>query len=108
MGAMISIVFDKSVISTDQVTSLSLGLQTVVSEVIDDSDVFIYSQSPSSILGADPIEVFIQLNAHKTADPEAVTESIAKAVKSWKTTSHFQPPINLNVIPVPWYSEFQI
>lgn len=105
MGAMITIIYDKKGVQAEQIHKLAEGSKRAVEQAIGDSDVFVYCHSPDTVLGADPIEIFIQLNAAKTSDAKATTATISDHISAWKESVRFALPININVIPVAWYSK---
>ena len=107
MGAMVTIRYINGV-TDEEVTTLSNALRTVVAKAIEEKDVFIYADEALIVVGSDPIEVFIQVNAQKVSDASALMNTIAEDLAAWKAQNNFAHPINLNVIPVEWHAKFGI
>ena len=103
MGAMITIKYASSVEAAD-IEVLAHGLKSLIEEAIGENDVFIYAETSTIAVGIEPIEVFVQVNERKAADPEHLTSAIAEQFSAWKQESNFSQTINLNVIPVQWHS----
>lgn len=108
MGAMVTVIYNRDAVSVNEVSVLSKALQNIVAKAIGDSDVFVYVSSPEKVFGADPIEVFVQVNSQKTADPGKVLSAVAEGITAWKSNSNFTQTLNLNVIPVEWYPKINL
>ena len=108
MGAMITIHYDDTVIARDEVRTLSEAIHQIVREVMAVNDVFVYAYTAQVLVGADPIEVFIQVNASKVSDVPRVIDLVTARLTAWKQQSEFSVPINLNVIPVEWHYKIGI
>lgn len=108
MGAMVTVIYDTAAVSKSDVNILSGALKDIIINAISDKDVFVYVSSPEKVFGADPVEVFVQVNSQKTADPGKVLSAVAKGVTTWKASSGFAQKLNLNVIPVEWYSQINL
>jgi len=103
MGAMITIHYDGKVVSEDEARTLAEAAQQLIAEVIKEKDVFVYATAAPITIGADPIEILVQVNQQKVPDPEALTQRITAALSNWKRQTDFKQPLNLNVIPVDWH-----
>jgi len=108
MGAMINIAYDTESVNTEDVKTLSKNAQKIVEREIGEKDVFVYADSAGITVSVEPIEVFVQVNSQKIIDPQQLTDNIAKGITDWKQQSNFEHPINLNVIPVDWYSKVRL
>jgi hypothetical protein len=108
MGAMVTIRYDGSRVTDKEATTLANIIQKLVLETIEANDVFVYADKVLIAVGADPIEVFVQVNANKTPDPAALIDTITEKLAGWKRQTSFVHPINLNVIPVEWHAKFGI
>lgn len=105
MGAMISIAFDHLQVTSIEIGELAQGIQGIVSDALNDKDVFVYTNSAPVSAAVEPIEVFVQVNKQKVSEPDALTQTIAKHIADWKKEAKFNHPINLNIIPVEWHSK---
>ena len=108
MGAMINIAYDSHRVSADEATQLATSLQLLVMEAMGEKDVFVYADAKSITVAADSIEVFVQVNEQKLSDPADLMDTVAEKLNIWKKGNNFQQPINLNVIPVIWYSKIGV
>lgn len=108
MGAMVVIKIDTAKVDEEAMRNLAVAIAPLVAQAIEDEDVFVYVEQPNIIQSADPIEIFIRLNAQKTEDPVAITEKIADSIGNWKKSTDFPHPLNINVTPVPWYSKIGV
>ncbi len=108
MGAMINISYDSHKVSSEEATQLATSLQLLAREVMGEKDVFVYADAKPITIGADPIEVFIQVNEQKLTNPAGLMDEVAGKLNIWKEQSNFQHLINLNVIPVIWHSKIGI
>jgi hypothetical protein len=108
MGAMITIHCDSDKVTNEQASLLAKNVIELVAEELDDQDVFVYVDSVETQIAAAPIEVVVQVNKHKVSDPTIVLDNVAAGLKTWKGSIGFSLPINLNVIPVEWYSQVGI
>lgn len=105
---IIRIDFDKKQVPTEEVERLSQAIRNIVSEVTTIEDVFVYANSPEIIVKAAPIEVFVEMSAHKIKDLDALTAEFVSRLKEWKVKNDFQTSVNFSVIPMPWKIEIGI
>ncbi len=108
MGAMVVIKIDKTIVDEVSSRNLAASIAPIIAQAIEDDDVFVYVEGPNIVQSADPIEIFIQLNAQKSPDPEAIIEKIAESIGAWKNSVGYPHLLNINVTPVPWYSKIGI
>lgn len=108
MGAMINIAFDAELVSAEDAKTLAESLQKIVEKEIGEKDVFVYADSAVVSVAVEPIEVFVQVNGRKVTDAQDLTDRISTGIVTWKRDSNFGQPINLNVIPVDWYSKVRL
>lgn len=108
MGAKINIAYDSDIVNDEDLSVLSQALPSIVSEAMSAGDVFLYVDTIGASIGADPIEIFIQINAAKVNNPNELLESISEKIKNWKAENNFIHPVNVNIIPVEWHSKIAI
>lgn len=108
MGAMITVYCDSNKVSDEQSAMLAKAIIELVAEELNDEDVFVYVNRVQVSIAAAPIEVMIQVSRPKVADATLVLDSVSAGLKAWKQTAHFTLPINLNIIPVEWYTQIGI
>lgn len=108
MGAMITIKYDGNAVTDEEANMLTEAAHQIVLKAIGEKDVFVYADKSPITAATEPIEVFVQVNKHKTEDASGLTKAIARGFSEWKKQNAFGWPINLNVIPVEWHSEVGI
>ena len=92
----------------DEVLTLSNAIQKIVSEVTKIEDVFVYADSSKIKVKIAPIEIFIQMSAHKISDADKIIGEIKSKLSDWKKKAVFRHPINLTLIPMSWKIEIGI
>ena len=105
---MIKIEYDDAKVSDKEVASLSEAIQNIVSSVTQIEDVFVYANSARIKVKIAPIEVFVQMSAHKIVDVDKLTNKIKTHLSEWKSKNNFQYSINLTLIPMNWKIEIGI
>lgn len=108
MGAKINIAYDSNIVGDEDIAKLSRDLPALVSRAMNAGDVFLYVDHSHASVGVDPIEIFIQVNHDKVTDPAALLDTVVSEIRTWKQESGFEHLVNVNVIPVEWYSEIGI
>ena len=105
---IIRIDFDNDKVSEGEITVLSDAVQKIVSEATGIEDVFVYGNSPQIKLKIAPIEIFVEVSAHKVTDADTLIADIKSRLSDWKKESGFQHSINLTLIPMQWKIEIGI
>lgn len=107
MGVMVTIRYTSEV-ADNEATTLAHAMRARVVEVTEEQDVFVYADKALVAVSADPIEVFMQVNAHKVSDIAGLMDKITNKLANWKRQNDFALSINLNITPVEWHAEFGI
>ncbi len=105
---VIRIDYDDEKVGENDVTALSKAIQKIVSDATHIEDVFVYANSAQIKVKIAPIEVFIQMSAHKIKDEDALVKEIKSKLSNWKKKSSFKHLINLTFIPMNWKIEIGI
>ncbi len=105
---VIRIDYDDGKIEKKDVTALSKAIQKIVSDTTHIEDVFVYANSSQIKIKIAPIEIFIQMSAHKIKDEDALVKEIKSKLSNWKKKSSFQHLINMTFIPMNWKIEVGI
>lgn len=105
---VIRIDFDNEKINDEEVLGLSNAIQRIVSETTKIEDVFVYANSSQIKVKVAPIEIFIQMSAHKIKDMDELVNEIKSRLSGWKKEIGFQYLINLTFIPMQWKIEIGI
>src|SRR3989344_9674500 len=96
---MINIEYDDQKIKEKEILLLSESIQKIVSKVTNIEDVFVYANSSKIKVKIAPIEIFIQMSAHKIQDREKIVQEIKSELQTWKRKKPFNHKINLTLIP---------
>jgi hypothetical protein len=105
---IIRIDYDNSVLDNKEILDVSNAVRDIVSAITSIDDVFVYANSSEVKIKIAPIEIFVEMSAHKIPDPQALLSDIKDKLASWKKESGFAHPINLTVIPMNWNIEIGI
>jgi hypothetical protein len=105
---VITIEYDDKTVRDDDMHELCNGIQQIVSATTNIEDVSVYANSSQIKVKVSPIEVFIQISAHKVADFDILMAEIKQQLLVWKSKHLFQHPINLTIIPMNWKFEIGI
>lgn len=105
---VIRIDYDDAKVETSDITALSEAIQKIVSGATHIDDVFVYANSSQIKIKIAPVEIFIQMSAHKISDEDALVKEIKSKLSSWKKKTSFSHPINLTFIPMNWKIEIGI
>ena len=99
---VIRIDYDNTKLEQDEVLTLSKAIQKIVSETTKIEDVFVYANSSQIKVKIAPIEIFIQMSAHKIKNVDKLVSKIKSKLLDWKKKNHFNHLINLTFIPMNW------
>jgi molybdopterin synthase catalytic subunit len=91
-----------------EIKNLSESVRDIVSKVTGIEDVFVYANSSQIKVKVAPIEVFVEMSAHKISNIDELVGKIKNEISIWKKSSGFEYPINLSLIPMPWKVEVGI
>ena len=105
---LIRIEYDNNEVTSVTITELSNAIQKIVSEVTNIEDVFVYANSSEIRVQVAPIEIFVEMSAHKIEDVDKLTQDIVARIKEWKQANNFNHPINFTLIPMQWKIEIGI
>src|SRR5438105_619536 len=105
---IIRIDFDGKRVSETEMNQLSQVGQKIVSDVTGIEDVFVYANSSQITYKIAPIEIFIEMSAHKIKDQDKLIGEVKEKLSNWKKEANFNHPINLTLIPMQWKMEIAI
>ena len=105
---VINIEYDDEKLGKDEILTLSKAIQKIVSETTKIEDVFVYANSAQIKVKIAPIEIFIQMSAHKIKDVDKLVNEIKSRLSNWKKKNSFHHLINLTFIPMNWKIEIGI
>lgn len=105
---IIRIDFDDEQVDRNEMKVLSKAVQKIVAETTGIEDVFVYANSAEIKLNVAPIEIFVEMSAHKIKSIDQLMEQIKESLAEWKKQDGFDYPINLTIIPMQWKVEIGI
>ncbi len=105
---LIKLEFDDALVPGKDIEILSKAVRDIVSNVTGIADVFVYANSAKIKVQIAPIEIFVEMSAHKIKDSDALIAEIKAKLSGWKKESGFMHPINLTLIPMNWKIEIGI
>ena|SRR3989344_3126445 len=105
---MINIEYDNEKINEPEILSLSEAMQKIVSKVTNIEDVFVYANFSRIKVKVAPIEIFIQMSAHKIENRDKLIKEIKTELQNWKKKKSFDHKINLTLIPMDWNIEIEV
>ncbi|HLC53660.1 MAG TPA: hypothetical protein VJK03_03890 [Candidatus Nanoarchaeia archaeon] len=105
---VIRIDYDDEKLDRDEILTLSEAIQKIVSETTKIDDVFVYANSSQIKVKIAPIEIFVQMSAHKIKDADKLVNEIKSKLSDWKKKNSFRHLINLTFIPMDWKIEIDI
>ncbi|MEK7505708.1 MAG: hypothetical protein AAB597_02330 [Patescibacteria group bacterium] len=105
---LIKLEFDDKKVPPAEIQKLLEAVQKIVSEITEIQDVFVYANSSQIKIQVAPIEIFVEMSAHKIKDADALINDIKVCISKWKQKNGFEYPINLTLIPMQWKIEIGI
>jgi hypothetical protein len=107
---VIRVEYDPDKITTEQITRLATDVVEFTKEITGIPEVFAWVNAAQIRIGIDPVEIMIEISAHKVPDGDAtkLSKPIAAKLKQWKADNNFTLPINLTIIPMQWQLEIGI
>lgn len=105
---LVKIEFDDEKVERKEINNLSKAIQKIVSAVTGIEDVFVYANSAQIKVQIAPIEIFIEMSAHKIKDEDKLIAAVKTEILTWKQKENFRHPINLTLIPMQWKIEMGI
>ena len=97
---IIRIDYDNEEITRENMVFLSNALQKIISEATKIEDVFVYANSSEIKIKIAPIEVFVEMSAHKINNIDNLLKEIKDKIKNRKNDNNFEEKINLTIIPI--------
>lgn len=99
---IIRIDWDNEKLKNDEILTLSSAIQKIVSETTGIEDVFVYANSSQVKVKIAPIEIFVEMSAHKIKNEDDLIGAFKSKLSEWKKNNDFHHPINLTLIPMNW------
>ena len=102
---VIRIDYDNEKVKDEDVKALSEATREIVVEVTKLDDVFVYANSSQIKVGIHPIEIFVEVSAHKISEPDKTIAEVKSRLAEWKEKNGFPHLINLTLSPMQWKIE---
>ncbi|HVW82433.1 MAG TPA: hypothetical protein VHC68_00585 [Candidatus Paceibacterota bacterium] len=100
--------FDKKRVNPTDAELLSQAIRQIVSEVTGIQDVFVYANDSEIKIQTAPIEIFVEMSAHKIKSADELIATLKERLSHWKKENNFAHSINLTLIPMEWKVEIGI
>lgn len=105
---IVKIQYDDAKVEKSDIQNLSNAIQKIVVEATGIEDVFVYGNSSEIKIKIAPIEIFVEMSAHKIKDEDLLIKDIKERLSAWKKENTFPHSINLTLIPMNWKIEIGI
>ncbi len=105
---VVHIEYDNKKVDERSILDLSKAAHELVSSITGIEDVPVYVNTSHIKVEVAPIEIFVQLSAHKIADQDKLIADLKEAFIKWKKENNFPHLINLTLIPMNWKIEIGI
>jgi hypothetical protein len=102
---LIRIEFDNATVADEDARAVSVAVRDIVSRETSIEDAFVYANSSHIKIQVAPIEIFVEMSAHKIKDIDALVLRIKESLCGWKKTIGFPHRINFTLIPMTWKVE---
>jgi hypothetical protein len=105
---IVNIEYDDKIVSDQEMRALCDVIQRIVSETTKIDDVPVYAHSSPIKVKHAPIEIVVQISAHKIANLDLLMAEVKERLVVWKTNQLYKHPVNLTIIPMNWKFEIGI
>jgi len=105
---VIRIEFDDAKVDKADVAALAEAVHGIfmeAAELNDISDVVVYANTAQIKFKVHPIEIWVQVSAHKIKDLDALMAEAKSRLAEWKEAQNFTIPITLSINPENWKIE---
>lgn len=99
---VVTIEYDKAKISEETIKKFVKDIYDIVSETTGIKEVPVYANGADITYKIYPLEVFVQISAHKVEDRGALTDTIKNELSAWRKENLFEHLINFTLIPMDW------
>lgn len=105
---LIRLEYDDTKVQEKDIELLSKAVRDIVSRVTKIEDVFVYGNSAKIKVQIAPIEIFVEMSAHKISNVDELFAELKEELTKWKQSQNFDTPINFTLIPMNWKIEIGI
>lgn len=105
---VIRIEYDNAKLEEEAILAVSYAIQKIVSETTGIEDVSVYANSSHIKVKVAPIEIWVEMSAHKIKNAEELLTQFKEKLSQWKKEKNFPHPINITLIPMSWKFEIGV
>jgi hypothetical protein len=105
---LIKVNYDDAVLSDAEAESLCRASVRIVKGVTGIEETFAYGHAARINIDVPPVEVLVEMSAHKIEDGDTLVKTIRRELEEWKREQAFPHKINLGLIPMNWKMEFDV
>ena len=105
---VIRIEYDPAVVTDFRARALCKAAQSAVIEATGIPETFVYGNASEIRIDIAPVEIWVEVSAHKVPDPAKTAQDIRVKLEAWKKAENFGANINLTLIPMQWQLELDI
>lgn len=105
---VIRVEYDSTLVSEIKARGLCKAAQTAVIEATGIESTFVYGNASQITIDIAPVEIWVEVSAHKVPDPAKAAKDIRTKLADWKQAEGFAQPINFTLIPMDWILELDI
>lgn len=105
---LIKVNYDDAVLTKVEAEKLCEASVQILKEVTGIAETFAYGNVARINVDVPPVEVLVELSAHKIHDADAMVKEIRAKLETWKKEKSFPHKINLGLIPMSWKMEFDV
>lgn len=104
---VVRVEYDSTLVSDVKAQTLCKAAQTAVIEATGIPETFVYGNASQITIDIAPVEIWVEVSAHKVADPAKTAKDIRAKLAAWKQAEGFEQPINFTLIPMDWILELE-
>jgi len=105
---VIGVEYDNAIVAEDEARALCIAAQKAVIEATGIKETFVYGNTAHIKIDVAPVEIWVEMSAHKVHDAETLAKDIRNNLSNWKNETTFPHLINLTLTPVEWKLELDI
>ena len=105
---VIKVKYDDTVLTETEANDLCRAAQKIVKEATGIEATFVYGNAAHIKIDIPPVEILVEMSAHKIDDEDALLKKMGDGIREWKKETLFPHLINLALIPMHWKIDFDI
>lgn len=105
---VVRVEYDNAKLDQQLMTMFCEAIREIVIQSTGIAEVCVYANNSQIKIQVNPIEVFVEISAHKVTDLELLMQDTVDLLKQRKQTNNFTTPIVLTITPMHWKFEVDI